>query len=314
MSFFWRKQEQRDGDKGNYGAIELERDDEAHHHQTTTTSSTSASVNNNNKKDDSSSPPPSMESSAGSGSTVPEQAWITRSGPLERLISEVRSEDDSEKLAETNESAIYRDSSALERALPERLFALTITMLLEIPVLLMVSGGSDALCELIGRRRYQLLVGFLPLTSAISGNVGLQASTLTTRAISHSHVTIQDYGVWLWSEIKAAFYLGVGMGCLLGGVAFIAAQDWAFGVTIFMAQVLSILTAGLTGTMAPLIFSFLFHRDSGKWGGPLETAVQDIVGSFAMVVVSYHLLKFLGPGPIDPFDVCGPGSISSSDD
>jgi len=237
-----------------------------------------------------------------------------RNYSLERLFSEVRSEDDFEKEAETNESDLYRGSSAFQRAMPERLFALTMTLLLEIPVLMMVSGGSDALCHLIGRKRYQLLIGFLPLTSAISGNVGLQASTLTTRAISHSHVTLKDYTNWLLTEIAAAAYLGFGMGLLMGTIAFCASEfDVAFGITICVAQVLSIVTAGITGTMAPLIFSFLFHRDSGKWGGPLETAVQDIVGSFAMVIVSYHILRFLGPGPVDPNDVCGPGGGSSMD-
>lgn len=191
-------------------------------------------------------------------------------------------------------------------AIPERLFALLVTMILEIPVLLMISGGSDALCMLIGRRRYQLLIGFLPLTSAISGNVGLQASTLTTRAISHLHVTPESYWHWLITEIGAALYLGGGMGFFLGSIAFAAAgMDLSFGLTIAIAQVLSILTAGCTGTLAPLIFSFIFRRDSGKWGGPLETAVQDIVGSFAMVCVSYQILLWLGPGPIRPDDVCG---------
>lgn len=205
------------------------------------------------------------------------------------------------------EAAAYRDSTIFQRAIPERMLALSLTMVLEIPVLLMISGGSDELCQLIGRRRYQLLVGFLPLTSAISGNVGLQASTLTTRAISHSHVTIGDFWQWVASEIGAAAYLGFGMGFLLGMLAYTASNyDLAFGVTIMVAQVLSVVTAGLTGTLAPIMFSFVFRRDSGKWGGPLETAVQDIVGSFAMVVVSYHILKLLGPGPIDPFDTCGP--------
>jgi hypothetical protein len=49
------------------------------------------------------------------------------------------------------------------------MFALTVTLIFEIPVLLMISGGSDALCQLVGRSKYQLLIGFLPLTSAISG-------------------------------------------------------------------------------------------------------------------------------------------------
>jgi Mg/Co/Ni transporter MgtE len=197
-------------------------------------------------------------------------------------------------------------------AFPERMLALTVTLIFEIPVLLMISGGSDALCQLVGRRRYQLLMGFIPLTSAISGNVGLQASTLTTRAISHTHVTPTNYLPWFLHEIGAAVVLGVGMGLLLGSIAFYASGlDFAFGFTILFAQFISIVTAGCTGTFAPLLFSFIFRRDSGKWGGPLETAIQDIVGSFAMVIISYQILKFLGPGPISPDDVC---SAAPTDD
>ena len=219
-------------------------------------------------------------------------------------------------------------------AFPERLFALTVTLIFEIPVLLMISGGSESLCQLIGRRRYHLLMGFLPLTSAISGNVGLQASTLTTRAISHFHVTQQSYMPWFLSEVGAAAYLGGGMGLLLGSIAYYASGlDFAFGLTILIArksryskrccspldcsnlsfylraEFISIVTAGITGTFAPLLFSLIFKRDSGKWGGPLETAIQDIVGSFAMVVISYKILQLLGPGPIDAFDVCGTGDM-----
>lgn len=203
------------------------------------------------------------------------------------------------------------------------------TLIVEIPVLLMISGGSDRLCMLVGRRRYQLMMGFLPLSSgklylgmlcflffcmhshcgpspAISGNCGLQASTLTTRAVSHDHVTKSSYVVWLGKEVAAAAFLGLGMGSVLGTYAYIVSgMDYAFGLTIFMAQFVSIVTAGLTGTLAPLIFTFIFHRDSALYGGPLETAIQDIVGSFAMVVLSYRLLVFFGPMEITPDDICG---------
>jgi len=180
-----------------------------------------------------------------------------------------------------------------------------VTFIFEIPVLLMITGGSDALCQLVGRSRYHLLIGFLPLTSAISGNVGLQASTLTTRAISHYHVTPDSYMPWFLTAVGAAAYLGLGMGLILATIAFIASGlDPAFAFTIFVAQFISIVTAGITGTFAPLMFSFIFKRDSGKWGGPLETAIQDIVGSFAMVVISYRILLFLGTGEVDPDDAC----------
>ena len=148
-------------------------------------------------------------------------------------------------------------------------------------------------------------MAFLPLTSAISGNVGLQASTLTTRAVSHLQITKHSYCIWLYKEIVAAAYQGFSMGAISGIFAYIASgHDAAFSFTIFIAQFSSILTAGLTGTLAPLLFTFVFRRDSGQWGGPLETAIQDIVGSFSMVILSYHVLNLLGPHEISESDMC----------
>jgi Mg/Co/Ni transporter MgtE len=96
------------------------------------------------------------------------------------------------------------------------------------------------------------------------------------------------------------------MGGLLGAIAYFASNlSIAFGLTVSIAQFISILTAGCTGTFAPLIFTFIFERDSGKWGGPLETAVQDIVGSFAMVIISYQILLWFGPYDVDVNDMCG---------
>lgn len=195
--------------------------------------------------------------------------------------------------------------SFLSKAFPERQLALLVTLVLELPVLFVITGGGDKLCHVIGRKKYNLLIGLIPLTSAISGNVGLQASTLTTRAISHAHVTRLTYFSWFMQEIGAALYLGCGMGLTLGSIAFVASgYDIPFATTIFVAQLISIITAGITGTLAPIIFTFIFRRDAGKWSGPLETAIQDIVGSFAMMVISYHFLLLFGRPSIDPSDTC----------
>jgi len=95
------------------------------------------------------------------------------------------------------------------------------------------------------------------------------------------------------------------MALVLGSFAFVASNyDHAFGLTIAIAQFVSVVTAGFTGTLAPLVFSFVFRRDAGKWAGPLETAVQDIVGSFTMMVLSFHLISIFGPAPIPRSDVC----------
>lgn len=222
------------------------------------------------------------------------------------IFSSVRSLSTEDIEADINDCDKYLSSNVLERAFPERFVALIVTLVIEIPVLLMISGGSSQLCALIGRSKYQLLIAFLPLSSAISGNCGLQASTFATRAITHLHVTKQNYLSWLWTELKVAALLGVGMGVVVGGIAYQASGfDFAFGFTIFFANFISVLTAGLTGTTAPLLSTFIFHRDSGKWGGLIETALQDVVSSFVMVVLSYKVLLWFGSTDIDPSDKCG---------
>ena len=251
----------------------------------------------------------------GSSSTDYDDGLMMKNGCVGYQSQEDGSQQQSQEKEKEKECEVYLKSTILERAFPERLLALLVTLMFEIPVLMMITGGSEQLCGLIGRRRYSLMMGFIPLTSAISGNVGLQASTLTTRAISHSHVTSRygSYINWFLIEIGVAGYLGLAMGTILGCIAFIITEyDYIFSITIFIANVLSLITAGITGTFAPILFSFVFKRDSGKWGGPLETAIQDIVGSFAMVYISYKIISFLGPVDIDEWDMCGGVSSPSS--
>lgn len=101
---------------------------------------------------------------------------------------------------------------------------------------------------------------------------------------------------WLLTEIQVAGILGLGIGSIIGVIAYqMSGFDLTFGVVMFLANALGVLTSGFTGTLAPLVFTFIFHRDAGKWGGLLATAFQDIIGCFVMVIFSFHALKFLGP-------------------
>jgi Mg/Co/Ni transporter MgtE len=191
----------------------------------------------------------------------------------------------------------YAVAGPLRRALPERYIALLVTLLVEVPVALIISGGSESLREVVGSQRYELLMAFLPLTSAISGNVGLQASTLTTRAISHGDCHRGNFRSWLCTELNTSFILAALMGLALSALSLVwttaslqAGVDVGFSLTVGISQAFSIAIAGLTGTCAPVLFSFVLGRDAGKWAGPLETAIQDIAGSFAMVYVAQALL------------------------
>ncbi|KAL3774428.1 hypothetical protein ACHAW5_001670 [Stephanodiscus triporus] len=216
--------------------------------------------------------------SDGSNLIVRKILSLSRADDLESIFSDIRSEHEGVRRYEescrgiSNEAEEYRMCTPFKRAFPERSSALIVTLVFELPTLFIISGGSDQLCRLIGRRKYTTLISLLPLISAISGNVGLQASTLTTRAISHVQVRVDNYLAWLGKEIVVAAYLVV-----MSSIAFImGGYSFPFALSIFFAQFIGIATAGLTGTLAPLLFTFIFKSDSGKWGGPLETAVQDV--------------------------------------
>jgi hypothetical protein len=191
-------------------------------------------------------------------------------------------------------------------AFPKRLLPLILTLVIEIPVMSMIYGGSDRLCALLGRQHQQLLMGFIPLIAAVSGNVSSQASSLTTRAISNGHVTAKSYHKWLINECKVAAMLGVAVGAVAGTLAFFASatRNVPFAVTVAVAQTTSSTSAGCIGCIAPLVICFLLKRNANTVGGLVETAVQDVIASFITAVVSYYMLLAVVSPVEDPIDSC----------
>ena len=131
----------------------------------------------------------------------------------ENIFSEIRRESTATRQSISNEADDYLDLTMMKRASPERMFALLVTLALEIPTFMLISGGSDKLCQCIGRTKYTTLIGLLPLVSAMSGNVGLQANALTIRAISYGQLKVESYISWLIKETGAAAYLGEFCNC-----------------------------------------------------------------------------------------------------
>lgn len=219
--------------------------------------------------------------------------------------NDVRSDNTATITLQKQDSQKYIQSSLLQRAFPSRMVALAATLALEIPVLLAVSGGSDRLCSLVGRSSYHLLMGMLPLCCAISGNVGLQSNALTARAVSTGLVTMKNFSQWLRQEVGTAACLGLGMGAVMGALTCVL-SGWNFrlGLVVTAAQFVSIVTAAVTGSVAPLLFTFLLEHNADNWSGLMITAVQDLVSTLAMVSIAFQLLEHMGPTCTDASDTC----------
>jgi magnesium transporter len=159
-----------------------------------------------------------------------------------------------------------------------------------------ISGGSDHLHYLLGQSKYQLMMGLIPLSTAISGNVALQSSSLTIRAMNHGLIGRETYATWIFNEVGAAMYLGFAMGAFVSVIALLLSRfHFIFASVVLASQFLSIATASLTGTLTPLLCEYFFEHNGKKWGGAIETAIQDLIGSFVMIAMTYKILEWFGP-------------------
>ena len=167
-------------------------------------------------------------------------------------------------------------------------------------------GGSDSLCGIVGRGRYQLILGFLPLICAISGTAAMQSREVTIQSIAGSNATSAIIPAWFVTEIATTARHSIVMGIALGFVAYIVSGlDIVFGITILVVQLASILCAALTGTIVPLLCNTsLIKQQAGQWSLLFVTAFQDIVGSLASIRLSYCIIVLLSAKKAEFGDTC----------
>ncbi len=122
-----------------------------------------------------------------------------------------------------------------------------------------------------------LLASFMPVISAISGNVGLQAAAITVRAVDANIPGHRNMFKSVSREFITSVFMAIACGIVLGAVGAIWAKHIPFGLVIGGALICSMLTAGLMGTIIPILSKRLGF-DPATTAGPFETSMQDIVG------------------------------------
>lgn len=148
---------------------------------------------------------------------------------------------------------------------------LLITMVIELIAGLVIHRYDAILQKVI------LLASFMPVISAISGNVGLQAAAITVRAVDVKSPDGTHILKSVSRELATSVFMAIACGVVLGTVGAIWAKHIPFGLVIGGALMCSMITAGLMGTLIPMISKKLGF-DPATTAGPFETALQDIVG------------------------------------
>jgi magnesium transporter len=193
-----------------------------------------------------------------------------------------------------------------------RMPAILTTCLIEYAVVLLIAFHSNVIVK------HPLLVAFTAMNSAISGNIGLQASTINVRALSHGLKDPSDLWGGVAPEVASGAIMAIIMAVFLGltsaathhawgdgslsleevesaeGAGIQAGTTWeissTFGMVIAIGVFFTSTVAALTGSAAPLFFKACMGVDPASWAGPLETAVQDIVGNCIILFLGEMLL------------------------
>jgi len=121
------------------------------------------------------------------------------------------------------------DAEAMEHRTPLqeatlRLPWLMVTMLIELCAGFVVSRFGDVLKQVI------LLASFMPVISAISGNVGLQAAAIIVRALDTGQIRPRDWARSLLKELSATLLMALACGVTVHGMRS-TFRDWCAEAT-----------------------------------------------------------------------------------
>jgi magnesium transporter len=160
------------------------------------------------------------------------------------------------------------------------------TMVIELGAGLVIARFDHVLTEVI------LLASFMPVISAVSGNVGLQAAAIVVRGLDTGYVQTSRWSKQVSKELATSLIMAVVCGVTLGTVGAIWSQHLPFGLVIGGALTCSMLTAGFMGSVIPMLSKRLGF-DPAATAGPFETAFQDVVGFAVFLWLASLLIDYL---------------------
>ena len=129
----------------------------------------------------------------------------------------------------------------------------------------------------------------MPIVATMGGTAGIQALTVVVRAIAVKELTATNALRSIRKEIIVSSLNGLLFGVLIGGLAWAWFGSPALGGVIALATVINLLTAGLTGSMLPIILQRAGF-DPAIASSALLTSVTDVVGFYTFLALAAVML------------------------
>lgn len=161
---------------------------------------------------------------------------------------------------------------------------------------------ATALSNFAGRAWFIGVVPFfVPLINGMSGNVGLQCSTLLVRAMGTGELSTGIKHRAMLKELLIGLNIGTGFGLMTWLVVFLlnAVGIYALGEPLTIGATLGagVFSACLTATSLGVFFPFFFARmgiDPAVASGPLVTAFNDLCSTLIFLLIAFLVYSFVG--------------------
>lgn len=136
---------------------------------------------------------------------------------------------------------------------------------------------------------------FVPLIAGMSGNVGIQCSTVLVRAMSTGELSHGSRREAVFGELGIGLMIGVVFGLLCGGFMFLlhlfdaraiaGADPLALGIIVSLGLLGACFVATLLGSLSPFIFARL-RIDPTVASGPIVTAFNDVLCTLMYIMIA----------------------------
>lgn len=139
--------------------------------------------------------------------------------------------------------------------------------------------------------QFTALAILLPVVAGQSGNAGSQALAVTMRGLALKEIGLREWRRVLSKEVRVGIIDGFALAVTCGLAVFVWSQSLGLALVIAVAMVLSMVAAGISGALVPILLTRL-GQDPATASSIILTTVTDVAG-FISFLGTATMLSFM---------------------
>lgn len=143
--------------------------------------------------------------------------------------------------------------------------------------------------------RFTALAVLLPVVAGQSGNTGAQALAVTMRGLALREIRLRHWIRISWKEVNVAIINGLAVAITTALGVYLWSRSLGLALVIGLSMVISMVAAGLSGALIPMILTSL-GQDPAQSSSIILTTVTDVVGFFSFLGIATLLAGMLQGG------------------